>query len=155
MLVVDLVAHLKSQGYRVGTIKHTHHQHPLDTPGKDSYRHREAGADVVGIVSPGTHAAFWTPINASSRPDYETLDPILDHCDLVLVEGDSHAMAPRIEVWRAALGTPPLAAKDDRIAAIVSDDELPVPTTQLGRSDVAEVAAWILACLDVEPPAAR
>ena len=57
-LVADLVAHLTANGHRVGTIKHTHHQHELDTPGKDSHRHREAGAAVVGILCPGMTAVF-------------------------------------------------------------------------------------------------
>ena len=58
-LVVDLVRHFRAQGYRVGTIKHTHHHHELDTPGKDSFRHRQAGAKAVGIVAPTMSAIFW------------------------------------------------------------------------------------------------
>jgi len=52
-LVCDLIAALTQQGLRVATVKHTHHQHELDVPGKDSWRHREAGAAAVGILSPG------------------------------------------------------------------------------------------------------
>ena len=55
-LIVDLVRHLTALGHRVGTIKQTHHQHELDTPGNDSHRHRQAGAAAVGIVSPALHA---------------------------------------------------------------------------------------------------
>ncbi|MFV1965023.1 MAG: molybdopterin-guanine dinucleotide biosynthesis protein B [Pirellulaceae bacterium] len=148
-LVVDLVTYLKEQGYCVGTIKHTHHQHRLDTPGKDSYRHREAGADVVGIVSPGTHAAFWTPVTDSPESSYEALGPLFADCDMVLVEGDSHASAPRMEVWRSEVGSPPMAAEDEQIEAIVADDELQLPIPQLNRSDIGQVAAWILKRLDV------
>ena len=65
-LVVDLIQAMRKAGCRVGSIKHTHHGHELDTPGKDSHRHRTAGADVVGICSPSLNALFWVPGNDGS-----------------------------------------------------------------------------------------
>jgi molybdopterin-guanine dinucleotide biosynthesis protein B len=148
-LIVDLVSHLKEQGYQVGTIKHTHHYHCLDTPGKDSFQHRDAGADVVGILSPGTHAAFWTPTSAS-QASYDAFEPLFADCQLVLVEGDAQAAAPRIEVWRSEFTSSPIAAEDERIAAIVSDADVELAVPRLPRSDVAQVAAWILTHLGLE-----
>ena len=145
-LVVELVREFVRRGVRVGTIKHTHHQHELDVPGKDSYRHREAGAAVVGIMSPSMRALF-IPVDSNDRTEgdrYAELAPMFARCQLVLVEGDSQAIAPKIEVWRSELGTPPLASHDESIMAVVTDDKLPCPANVLSRSNVAELANWIL-----------
>jgi molybdopterin-guanine dinucleotide biosynthesis protein MobB len=129
-LIVDLVHALTTQGLRVGTIKHTHHHHELDTPGKDSHRHRESGAAVVAICSPTMNAAFWPrPSNAiatdaSSEGKYTQFAAVFNDCDLVLVEGDTHTSAPKIEVWRREVGKEPLAETDPTISAIVTDDSV-------------------------------
>ncbi len=129
-LVVDLVTELTKQGMRVGTIKHTHHQHELDTPGKDSHRHREAGAAAVGICSPSMNAVFWPPNaeRASGAGDselkYSAYALMFEQCDIVLVEGDSNTTAFKIEVWRREVGSIPLAQSDPTISAIVTDDKL-------------------------------
>lgn len=144
-LVVELVEEFTKRGLRVGTIKHTHHRHELDVPGKDSYRHRIAGAAVVGILSPSMSAVF-LPADKSGRNEedrYAVSSPVFADCRLVLVEGDSQTMAPKIEVWRSELGTPPLAARDKSIIAVVTDDELPIAAEVLPRSDVARLSDWI------------
>ena len=129
-LVVELVQALSSRGLRVGTIKHTHHQHQLDSPGKDSHRHQEAGAVVSGICSPTKYAVFWnhdreTPQEVSDdEQKYAAFAPMFVDCDVVVVEGDSQTLAAKIEVWRSAVGTKPIAEDDDTIVAIISDDEL-------------------------------
>lgn len=151
-LVVELVSYLAEHGYRVGAIKHTHHEHQLDTPGKDSYRHREAGATVSAILSPGMNAVFWTP---PPRPRgepaaYDEFAPHFASCDLVIVEGDTLASAPKVEVWRAAVGSQPLAADDETIAAVITDDELPLARTVWPRNDVARIAEGVLRLLRVE-----
>ncbi|MFV2067656.1 MAG: molybdopterin-guanine dinucleotide biosynthesis protein B [Pirellulales bacterium] len=145
-LMVDLVRHLTKLGYRVGTVKHTHHDHELDTPGKDSHRHREAGATAIGILSPAMSALFWpTSPDACNTDDYTRF---LDHfsgCDLVLVEGHSQTAGPKIEVWRAANTDQALAATDSSILAVVTDDPLEVSTPVWKRSDVPELAKRVLA----------
>lgn len=151
-LVAELVQELAAQGLRVGTIKHTHHHHELDAPGKDSHRHRESGAAVVGILSRSMNAVFWPPeVDGESQRDdrYDSFGPMFAPCDLVLVEGDSRTAAPKIEVWRSALDAPPLAADDASIAAVVTDDdrelrELGLPVPVWSRSDVASVADAVL-----------
>ena len=143
-LVTELVTHLKQLGYRVGTIKHTHHRHELDTPGKDSHRHREAGAEVVGILSPSMNAVFWPPKETEQADPYDEFDSLLSACDLILVEGHSQTTAAKIEVWRSELGTQPLAESDASVLAVVTDDA-PVPQLlTLPRSDVPALAKWIL-----------
>jgi len=145
-LVTDLVRELENRGLRVGTIKYTHHQHELDTPGKDSHRHREAGASVVGILSRSMDAVF-LPAGGGTEPSqrYAAIAPMFHGCDVVVVEGDRWSEAPRIEVWRAAVGAPPLAHEDPSVLAVVTDDPLDLPVTQLPRSDVPAVADWVLA----------
>jgi molybdopterin-guanine dinucleotide biosynthesis protein MobB len=144
-LIVELVQELSRRGLVVGTIKHTHHEHELDVPGKDSHRHRTAGASVVGILSPALHAVFLaTGTRHGNEEDrYTRLAPLYAGCQLVLVEGDSAAMAPKIEVWRSELQTPPLAARNDSIRAIVTDDPVSTSTPVLPRSQVRQLANWI------------
>jgi molybdopterin-guanine dinucleotide biosynthesis protein MobB len=145
-LVVELVKEFRQRGIAVGTIKHTHHRHELDVPGKDSHRHRTAGATAVGILSPSMCAVF-LPTDAKDsevRDRYSFLASVFTDCRLVLVEGDSQTKAPKIEVWRSELGTPPLASRDGSILAIVSDDVPPIETKKFRRSETARLADWIL-----------
>ena len=122
-LVCELVREFTSRGIRVATIKHTHHHHELDTPGKDSHLHREAGAAAVGILSPQVTAMF-IPSDRELRGErrYEQFESLFADCRLILVEGDLHSSAPRIEVWRSVVSEEPYASKDTAIRAVVSDD---------------------------------
>jgi len=145
-LVVDLVKELSRQGHKVATIKHTHHHHELDTPGKDSHRHREAGATAVGIISPAMDAVFLpqdSPREATPSR-YESLTKFFGPCDVVLVEGGQHAEGIKIEVWRQEISETTLSANDPTIKAIVSDDipahDLPI----LKRAEVARLAEYVL-----------
>ena len=139
-------------------MKHTHHEHELDVPGKDSHRHRTAGAHVVGILAPNLNAAFWRPAAAANEAGsrdarYEAFANQFASCQLVIVEGDTQATALKAEVWRAAIGSPPIAASDPSVNLVISDDQ-PVATASgetiwLARSDSAQVADWILRELGV------
>jgi molybdopterin-guanine dinucleotide biosynthesis protein MobB len=145
-LVVDLVTEFAQRGIRVGTVKHTHHRHELDVPGKDSYRHRAAGAAAVGILSPSMTAIFLpaAEYDFGDQDRYSVFAPMFADCRLVLVEGDSQARAPKIEVWRKELATPPLADDDKSILAVVTDDPLSIAVEALPRSDVAGLSTWIM-----------
>jgi molybdopterin-guanine dinucleotide biosynthesis adapter protein len=149
-LVVELVEHLSARGLRVGTIKHTHHSHELDTPGKDSHRHRQAGASVVGILSRGMSAVFWAPdAEAASEDRYEQFAPHFAGCDLVIVEGDTMAAGLKVEVWRQAVGSTPMSREDASIVAVISDDDPQVSVPSWPRRDVAVVADEILKLLEL------
>ena len=120
-LLVELVNELTSLGFKVGTLKHSSHFHELDTPGKDSHRHRLAGATPAAIVTPESIAVFEKRNLEESH--YKRLAPLFEDCDLILVEGHIDATdAPKVEVWREARGTPPLSNDRDDIIAIISDD---------------------------------
>jgi molybdopterin-guanine dinucleotide biosynthesis protein MobB len=124
-LVCELLRELNSRGLRVASVKHTHHRHELDTPGKDSHRHRESGAAAVGILSPQMTALF-IPADRASQSDadrYQAFESAFQNCQLILVEGDQHTAAPKIEVWRQACGQPPIAADDSAVIALITDSQ--------------------------------
>jgi len=144
-LLVELIAHYTSLGYRVGSVKHAYHRHELDTPGKDSYRHRRAGAAVTAIVSPVLNAAFWAP-DTTDPPDaiYDEIGRLFGRCDFVLVEGHSQIEGAKVEVWRASASPTPLAAGDRSIMAVVTDDPLEAAVPVWSRSDVPRLAERLL-----------
>ncbi len=153
-LVAELVRELSARGYRVGTIKHTHHQHELDTPGKDSHRHREAGAAVVGILTRSLSAVFWQANSlefATSDDRYEAFAHIFADCQLTIVEGDTQTAAVKIEVWCQSLGSEPLARSDTSIQAVVTHDEIQNLATPIWpRADIAAVVDKVLAIVKIE-----
>lgn len=118
--ILDLVSVLGARGLTLGTVKHTGHEHELDTPGKDSHRHRLAGATPVAVVTASLSAVYLSGLD----PDhpYTELSPFFHRCDLVLVEGHLDGPGPKLEVWRQGLGSPPLASTRGDILAVVSDD---------------------------------
>lgn len=140
-LVCELVDLLTQRGHRVATIKHTHHNHELDAPGKDSWKHREAGAVGVGILSPHMMAAF-VPSDRAEQDEsgYAKLAQVFAGCDLLLVEGDLHTDGDRIEVWRSAVTEPPYAQQDNHILAVISDDPIEVSQPVWPRSNVGALA---------------
>ncbi len=144
-LVVDLVKELSSRGLRIGTIKHTHHHHEFDAPGKDSYLHRQAGAVVVGLVGPAMAAAFREHSESDRMAAIDQLEPMFSDCDLVLVEGQQQAAAVKIEVWREATGQSPLALELSGIVAVVTDDRpLGVTCPIWSRYELSVIADRVL-----------
>lgn len=97
-LVVELVREFCRRGIRVGTIKHSRHVHELDTPGKDSHRHRAAGGQPAAILTGDSVGVF---LSRDGRNEYERLEPLFADCQIVLVEGDIEAGGVKVEVWRA------------------------------------------------------
>jgi len=143
-LVVELVQELTARGLRVATVKHAHHEFDIDQPGKDSYKHRAAGAAEVIVAS----RRRWAHIRELGDSDEPRLDELLQHfadIDIVLVEGYKHGDHRKLEVRRAGLDHPPLAGESDMIRAVVADEpqaNLTVPL--LPRDDVAAIADFIL-----------
>ncbi len=120
-LIERLIPELAGRGYRVSTVKHSHHAVDLDTPGKDSWRHREAGAEEVMVVS-GRRWALLRENRDAAPPDLAALLSRLAPVDLVLVEGFGGEPLPKIEVVRAATGKPLRAAGDPTLAAVACDE---------------------------------
>ena len=147
-LVVRLVAHLIERGLKVSTVKHAHHEVDLDQPGKDTYRHREAGAHEV-VLATARRLAFIEELRGAPEPSLAEILGRMRPVDLVVVEGFKRGGHPKIEVHRGERGTPLLAAEDPAVAAVASDvplEGLAVPVLDLndvaGIADTALKAAW-------------
>ena len=127
-LLRRLVAALHARGQRVGYLKHAHHRFDLDRPGKDSYELRAAGAAQTLLASRERWALQVENTQKGTDPDLESMLARFERerLDLVLVEGFKHAHYRKIEVYRAALGQPPLYPNDPEIIALVTDDPPPV-----------------------------
>jgi molybdopterin-guanine dinucleotide biosynthesis protein B len=142
-LLADLIPLLTAQGLRVSTIKHAHHEFDIDQPGKDSYRHRAAGATEV-LISSARRFALMHELRGAPEPRLADLLARLAPVDLVLVEGFKREGHPKIEVWRADTGRPMLQPDDPQIIAVASDgpiEGLTVPLLDAG--DVPGIAAFI------------
>ncbi len=142
-LVTRLLPQLRSLGLRVSTIKHAHHGLDLDRPGKDSFAHREAGAEEVLVVG----GQRWALLRETPQgpADLPALAARLAPVDLVLVEGFKNYAFDKIEVYRPAAGKPALWESDGGIIAVASDAGAPAgcakPWLPLNAAD--EIAAWI------------
>ncbi len=143
-LLTALIPVLIARGFRVATIKHAHHDFDIDKPGKDSYRHREAGAAEVLVVS-GKRWALMHELRDEAEPTLEALVARLAPVDLVLIEGFKRHQHPKLEIHRPSVGKPLLAPDDPDIIAIASDaplkdTELPV----LSLNDFAAIANLVI-----------
>jgi len=144
-LICELIAALSVQGIRVGSIKHTPHRHEFDHPGKDSHRHGACGACVTGIISSKAGAVFWTiPPEHDREQRYAALLRMYVECDIVLVEGDTQTVAPKVEVWRSEVGMRPFAAEGLAVHAVISDDAPGVDLERWPRVDLHGLCRNIL-----------
>ena len=142
-LLEQLIPRFTQAGLTVSVIKHAHHRVDIDKPGKDSWRHREAGATEV-LVTTDQRWALMHELRGAPEP---TLDEHLSHmspCDLVLVEGFKAAPIAKIEVHRPSVGKPLLHPDDASIVAIATDETLSVPLPVLDIDDPDAVVAFIL-----------
>ncbi|HBF29822.1 molybdopterin-guanine dinucleotide biosynthesis protein B [Rhizobium sp.] len=138
-LTVRLVEEFTRRGYVVSTIKHAHHEFDIDKPGADSYRHRQAGAQEVTIVS-GTRFAIMHELRGAEEPALADILPRLAPCDLLLIEGYKRETIPKIEVRRLdASKQTPLADQDPHILAIAADH--PVQESDIAVFDLDDTAA--------------
>lgn len=147
-LMERLVTEFTARGVTVSTIKHAHHAFDVDQPGKDSYRHRHAGAQEV-LLSSGTRWALMHELRGADEPTLETLLSRLSTVDLVLVEGFKRDAHPKVEAFRAETGNPLIAPSDPTIRAICSDrtlDDAQIPVFDLNNTTaVADFIAAELA----------
>jgi molybdopterin-guanine dinucleotide biosynthesis protein B len=147
-LIEHLIPVLAGRGVRVSTIKHAHHEVDLDTPGKDSWRHRQAGAAEV-LVATGRRWALLHELRDEAEPTLSELVRHIGPCDLVLVEGFKREPIPRIEVWRARTGKPPLYVDDRGVLAVVTDTPLPDMPVTFGLADYNALAGFIMTALQL------
>ena len=135
-LIERLIPTFVARGLRVSLIKHAHHTFDVDQPGKDSYRHRHAGANEVLITS----SRRWVLLHELRGEAEPTMDEVMARmspCDLLLVEGFKRAPIPKLEVYRDVVGEGPLHPHDPHIVAIATDrpHEARIPVFDLGQTE--------------------
>lgn len=143
-LIEQLVPRFVKRGLKVSLIKHAHHKFDIDHPGRDSYRHREAGCTEVVIVS----EKRWAIMHELRGEPELTLDEQLRHmtpCDLVLVEGYKFHPIPKFEVWRKDNAKPLLYPEDQRVVAVASDAALETALPRFDLDDYDGIGNFILA----------
>lgn len=146
-LIEQLIPRFAMRGLRVSLIKHAHHLFDIDKPGKDSYRHREAGASEVLITS-DQRWVLMHELRDEREPSLAEQLLRFSPCDLVLVEGYKHAPIPKLEVYRPGLGKPMLHPDDPDIVAVAADVpiETRLPLLDLNQPDA--IADFIIDHLD-------
>lgn len=142
-LTEKLVQEITRRGYDVATIKHAHHAFDIDHPGRDSHRHRMAGARQV-LVSSGARWALMTELSGASEPSLSEQLARLAPCDLVLIEGYKREGHPKIETWRAESGRVLRAPEDPQIVAVASDSPVDVSLPCFDLNAAAQIADFIL-----------
>lgn len=139
-LIEKLIPELKRRGYCVGVVKHAHHGFEMDRKGKDSYRHRKAGAAAVMIASPGQIAMI------KDSPD-DSLDHLVAYfadVDLLITEGFKQDRAPKIEIFRSQRHRHPACLEDDTLIAMVSDTPFDLERPCFGPDDIEAIADFIV-----------
>ena len=138
-LIEKLIPELKKRGYRIGIIKHAHHGFDIDKQGKDSWRHKEAGADTVLVASPGKIAMV-------KNDKYDSLDGLakyFDDVDLVITEGYKREDKPKIEVFRTDRHKEPLCSNVNNLIAFVTDSDIDLNVPKFGLEEIEELADWL------------
>ena len=143
-LMTALIPELVFRGITVSTLKHAHHAFDVDQPGKDSWRHRQAGAQEV-MVSSSNRWALMHELRGAPEPSFDELVRRMSPVDLLLVEGFKRYPHPKIEVYRPSLGKPLLHPEDPFVVAVASSEVLPgLPLPWLPLSDTGAIADFIL-----------
>lgn len=147
-LVESLIPALKLRGLRVSVVKHAHHSFDIDQPGKDTYRHRQAGAFEVVVASDNRLALIREFEQPKVLSVHHLIAELYEGVDWVLVEGFKSSDLLKVEVWRAESGKPARYPDDDFVVAIATDspDRLPETTLRpvLDLNDADAVAGWLI-----------
>jgi molybdopterin-guanine dinucleotide biosynthesis protein B len=142
-LIEQLVPRFIGAGLTVSMVKHAHHSFDVDQPGKDSYRHREAGCKEV-VLSSEKRWVIQHELRGDPEPGLEQQIARMSPCDLLLVEGYKHAAVPKLEVYREANGKPLLHPEDPHVIAIAADVPLATRLPQFALDEYDRIAAFIL-----------
>lgn len=151
-LIEKVIPCLVMEGFKVALIKHAHHEFDVDQPGKDSWRHRHAGATEVMVTS-SNRWALMHELRGAAEP---TLEEQLKHfspCDVVIVEGWKHHAMPKIEVHRKLSDKPLLFPEDANVVAVATDEHLATELPQFDLDDAQSVAAFIIKYLGLRKSA--
>lgn len=143
-LVEKLVRKLTGLGYKISTVKHAHHDFDIDHEGRDSFRHRLAGATEVAVVSQNRFAIM-NELRGTEPPTLGEILAKLSPCDLVLIEGYKRDNHDKIEVRNLELSHPVLASNDPTIVAVAANGKIDAAVPVFDRDDVEALAQFIIA----------
>ena len=142
-LVEKLIPRFVQRGLRVSLVKHAHHNFDVDTPGKDSWRHRQAGASEI-LVTSSRRWVLMHELRGAQEPSFDEQVKRVSPCDLLLVEGFKFAPIPKLEVWRKETGEALLHPNDPHIVAVATDAKIASKLPVLDLNDDAAIARFIL-----------
>ena len=142
-LIEKLIPRLAARGLRVSLIKHAHHTFDVDQPGKDSYRHRHAGASEI-LVTSSRRWVLMHELRGTQEPSFDEQIKHISPCDLLLVEGFKFAPIPKLEVWRAQTGEALLHPNDPHIVALATDSKVETRLPVFELNDDSAIAAFIM-----------
>ena len=141
-LIAAVIPLLVARGLRVSLIKHAHHDFEVDQPGKDSHRHRAAGASEV-LVASNRRWVLMHELRGAPEPSLDDHLRRLSGCDIALVEGFKREPIAKIEVHRAKAGLPLIYPADHHVVAVATDEKLATLLPQLDINDPADIANFI------------
>jgi len=142
-LIEQLIPRFVLEGFSVSLIKHAHHEFDIDTPGKDSYRHRHAGCKEVMVTSD----LRWALMHESRQEAEPTLEEQIKRmadCDLLLIEGWKRQPIPKLEIYREVNGKPLLYPEDEHIIGVASDVPVDTALQRFGIDDHDRIAEFVL-----------
>lgn len=140
-LLENLIPELKGRGLRVGTIKHDVHGFEMDKPGKDSWRHKQAGATTTIISSPHQIGMV---MDVDHEHSLDELAAFFPGVDIILVEGFKRAKRPKIEIFRPELRNKPLCKDDDFLVALISDALVDLGVPRFSSDDIKGLADFLI-----------
>ncbi len=138
-LIEKLIPELKKKGYKIGVIKHASHGFEMDHKGKDSWRHKEAGADTV-IITAAERIAMLKDGNFDTL---DSLEKYFQDMDIVITEGYKQEDKPKIEIFRATAHKEPLCRNDQNLIALVTDTDIDLNVPRFSLEDIKELADFI------------
>ena len=142
-LIEKLIPLFVTRGLRVSLVKHAHHTFDVDKEGKDSYRHRQAGATEI-LVTSSRRWVLMHELRGAPEPSFEDQIRHLAPCDLLIVEGFKFAAIPKLEVWRAETGEGMLHPNDPHIVAVARDVKVETRLPLLDLNDAPAIADFIV-----------
>jgi molybdopterin-guanine dinucleotide biosynthesis protein B len=149
-LIEQLIPRFVARGLKVSLIKHAHHGFDIDKPGKDSYRHREAGCSEVLLTS-GQRWVLMHELRGDREPALEEQIRLLSPCDLALVEGyKTNDLIPKLEVYRPSIGKPPIHPEHPNIVAVASDAKIDTTLPVLDINDPDAIVRFIMKHLELK-----
>jgi molybdopterin-guanine dinucleotide biosynthesis protein B len=151
-LIEKLIPELRHMGIRVGTVKHDVHGFEMDHPGKDSWRHKQAGASVTLISSP---KRIGMVKDVDHDHGLDELLPFLSDVDIVLTEGYKRESKPKIEIYRPEIHSQPLCKDDPMLIALVTDGPLDLGVTRFSTTDARGLASFIIKHFNLPQPSDR